>query len=202
MTLLSWEMSTTVWGLEHTLVLVFLGTGVTVDLFQSYGHCWVFQICRRSECSSLVASSSRVLSSSPGIPSPPPALLTAVTPQAYLISRSRMSGSLWLTISSQSSGSLRLFLYMYPFHLCLISLASTGALSFPACIVSIFGWNGPLRFPIFLKRSLVFPLLLFSCSFLNCSLKSAFLSPLVVMIYSLFYGVCIEMCGLPRCHYW
>ena len=30
------------------------------ELFQSYGHCWVFQICWHIECSTLTASSSHV----------------------------------------------------------------------------------------------------------------------------------------------
>ena len=39
---------------------------------------------------------------------------------------------------------------------------------------AIFGWNAPLMFPVFLKGSLVAPLLLFSSSFMHCSLKKAF----------------------------
>ena len=31
--------------LAHSLVLSFLGIRVKIDLFQSCGHCWVFQIC-------------------------------------------------------------------------------------------------------------------------------------------------------------
>ena len=30
---------------EHSLELPFLGTGMRIDLFQSCGHGWVFQIC-------------------------------------------------------------------------------------------------------------------------------------------------------------
>ena len=30
---------------EHSLALPFFGIGVKTDLFQSCGHCWVFQIC-------------------------------------------------------------------------------------------------------------------------------------------------------------
>ena len=48
-------------------------------------------------------------------------------------------------------------------------------------IVPIFGQNVPLISPIFLKRSLVFPLLLFSSSFIHCSLKKAFLSLCAVL---------------------
>ena len=42
------------------------------DLFQSCGHCWVFQICWHIECSTFTASSFRIRNSSPGIPSPSP----------------------------------------------------------------------------------------------------------------------------------
>ena len=56
----------------------FLGIGMRIDLFQSCGHCWVFQICWHIECNTLKASSFRVLNSSTGILSHPLALLTAV----------------------------------------------------------------------------------------------------------------------------
>ena len=41
------------------------------DLFQCCGHCWVFQICWHIECSTLTASSFRILNCSTGMPSPP-----------------------------------------------------------------------------------------------------------------------------------
>ena len=41
------------------------------DLFQSCGHCWVFQMCWHIECSTFTASSFRIWNSSTGIPSPP-----------------------------------------------------------------------------------------------------------------------------------
>ena len=53
---------------------------------------------------------------------------------------------------------------------------STRSLSFMCFIVPIFGQSVPLIFPMFLKRALVFPLLLFSSSFTHYSLKKAFLS--------------------------
>ena len=46
-----------------------------------------------AQLSSLTASSFRVLNSSTGIPSPPPALFIVMLPKAYLTSDSRMSGS-------------------------------------------------------------------------------------------------------------
>ena len=45
------------------------------DLFQSCGHCWVFQIWWHIECSTFTASSFRIWNSSTGIPSPPLSLL-------------------------------------------------------------------------------------------------------------------------------
>ena len=44
------------------------------DLFQSCGHCWVFQIFWHIECSTFTASSFRMWNSSTGIPSHPLAL--------------------------------------------------------------------------------------------------------------------------------
>ena len=49
-TLLACEMSAIVWQFEHSLVFPFLGIGMKTDLFQSCGHCWVFQICWHIEC--------------------------------------------------------------------------------------------------------------------------------------------------------
>ena len=44
-TFLACEMSATVWQFEHSFALPFYGIGMKTDFFQSYGHCWVFQIC-------------------------------------------------------------------------------------------------------------------------------------------------------------
>ena len=49
-TLLAGEMSVIVWYFEHSLTLSFFGIGMKTDLFQSCGHCWVFQICWHIEC--------------------------------------------------------------------------------------------------------------------------------------------------------
>ena len=59
------------------------------DLFQSCGHCWVFQICWHIDCSTFTASSSRIWNSSAGIPSPPLALFLAMLSKAHLTSHSR-----------------------------------------------------------------------------------------------------------------
>ena len=94
---------------------------------------WVFQICWHIECTTLIASSFRILNRSPGIPSSVLALLEAVLPKAYLTSHSRKSGFEWETIPSWLSESLRSFLYtssVYSFHLFLISSAFIRSLRF------------------------------------------------------------------------
>ena len=50
-TLLVYEMSAIVLKFEHSLALPFFGIGMKTDLFQSCGHCSVFQICWHIECS-------------------------------------------------------------------------------------------------------------------------------------------------------
>ena len=81
------------------------------DLFQSYGYCWVFQICWPIECSTLTTSPFRIWNSSTGNPSPPLALYVVMLPKAHLTSHSRMSGSRWVITPSWLSRSLRSFLY-------------------------------------------------------------------------------------------
>ena len=39
-TLLACEMSAIVWQFEHSLALLFFGTGMKTDIFQYCGHCW------------------------------------------------------------------------------------------------------------------------------------------------------------------
>ena len=123
--------------------MLFFRIGMKTDLFQSYGHCWVFQICWHMECSTLTVSSFRIWNSSTGIPSPPLALFVVMLPKARLISHSRMPGSRWVITPSWLSGSLRSFLYtsVYSYHLCLISSASARSRLFLSFIVPIFAWN-------------------------------------------------------------
>ena len=68
--LLVCEMSAIVWSFEHSLALPFFGIGMKTDLFQSCGHCRVFQICWHIECSTFTASSFRIGNSSTETPSP------------------------------------------------------------------------------------------------------------------------------------
>ena len=155
------------------------------DLFQSCGHCWVFQICWHIEHSTFTASSFRIWNSSTGIPSPPPALFLVMLPKAHLTSHSRMSGSRWVTTPTRLFGSLRPFLHSssvrtsYSCHLFLISYAIVRTLLFLSFIMPILAWNVPLISLIFLKRSLVFSILLFFSISLHFLFKKAFLSLLV-----------------------
>ena len=55
--LLVCEMSAIVRSFEHAFASNFFGTRMKTDLFQSGGHCWVFQICWNIECSTFTASS-------------------------------------------------------------------------------------------------------------------------------------------------
>ena len=55
--------------------LPFLEIGVKTNLFQSCGHCWVFEICWHTEYCTFTVSSFRIWNSSAGIPSAPLALL-------------------------------------------------------------------------------------------------------------------------------
>ena len=128
-------------------------------------------------------SSFRNLNSSAGIPSPPLGLYLVMLPKAHLTSQSRMSGS-------RLPRSFRPFLYssyVYSCHLFLISSASVRSLLFMSFIVLSFEWNIPLISPIFLKWSLLFPILLLSSIALHCSLKEGVL---VSHCYSL--QLCIQ----------
>ena len=131
-TLRACEISTIVWEFEHSLALPIFGIGMKTDLFQSCGHCRVFQSCWHIDCSTLTTSSFRIWNSSAGIPSPPLTLFILMLPKAYLTSKSRMSGSRWMTTPLRLSGSLRPFLYssVYFCHLFLIASASVRSLSF------------------------------------------------------------------------
>ena len=72
--------------------------GLKTDLFQSCGHCWVFQICWHIECSTFTASSFRIWNNSTRILSPPLALFVVMLPKAHLTSHYKMSGSRWVII--------------------------------------------------------------------------------------------------------
>ena len=158
------------------------------DLFQSCGHCWVFQICWHIGCSTFTASSFRIWNSSVGIPSPPLTFFVVMLPKAPWL---HTPGCLALGMSTPSwlSGSWRSFLYsssVYSCHLFLISSAYVRSIPFLSFMEPIFAWNISLVSLIVLKRSLVFPILLFSSISLHGSLRKAFLSFLIILWNSAF----------------
>ena len=121
-------------------------------------------------------------------------------PKAHLTSHSRMSGSRWVITPSWLSGSWRSFLYsssVYSCYLFLISSASLRSIPFLSFIVPIFAWNIPLVSLIFLKRSLVFPILLFSSISSHWSLRKDFLSLLDTLWNSAFKWVYLSFSPLP-----
>ena len=113
-------MSAIVRLFEHSLTLPFFAVGMKTDLFQSCGHCWVFQMCWHVEYGTFTASSFRIWNSSTGIPSPPLALFVVMLSKAHLTSHSRMSGSRWVWVITPSwlSGSWRSFLYSSSLYSC------------------------------------------------------------------------------------
>ena len=190
-TLLAYEMSAIVHQFELSFAMPFFGIPMKTDLFQSCGHCWVFQICWHIESSTFTASFFRFWNSSTGIPLPPLVMFVMMHLKGRLTSHSRMSCSRWVITPLWLSGSWRSFLYsssVYSCHLLLISSASVRSIPFLSFIVPIFAWNIPLISPVFLRRFLVFPILLFFSTSLHWSLRKAFLSP----CYSLEH--CMQMC--------
>ena len=116
-------------------------------------------------------------------------------PKAHLTSHSGMPSSRWVITPSWLSGSWRSFLYsssVYSCYLFLISYASVRSIPFLSFIEPIFAWNVPLISLIFLKRSLVFPILLFSSISLHWLLRKAFLSLLAILCNSAFKWVYIS----------
>ena len=104
--------------------------------------------------------------------------------KAHLTLHCRMSGSRWVITQLWLPGSWRSFLYsssVYSFHFFLISYATVRSIPFLSFIVPNFAWNIPLVSLIFLKRSLVFPILLFPTISLHWSLRKAFLSLLAIL---------------------
>ena len=181
---------------EHSCMVVwtffslpFLEIRIKTDLFQSCGHCWVFQICWLIECTTLTASSSRILNSLAGVPSPPLTLLIVMLPKTHLTSHSRMHGSRWVTIPLWLYGLLRPVLdssSVYSCHFFLISYASISSLPFLSFIVPNFAWNIPLVSLIFLISSLSHSVVFL---YLCIDLWKAFLSLLAILWNSAFIWV-------------
>ena len=186
-------------SLRIFLALPFFGIGMKTDLFQSCGHCWVFQMFWHIECSTFTASSFRIWNSSAGIPSPLVALFTVMLPKAHLTSHSRISDSRWVITPLWLSESWRPFLYsssvyschlffnllllLCPYHFCPLLCPS---------LHEVFPW-----YLIFLKRYLVFPILLFSSISLHWLPRKAFLSLLDILWNSAYKWVYISFSLLP-----
>ena len=102
-------------------------------------------------------------------------------PKAHLTIHSRMSGLRWVIARSWLSRSLRPFLYCCSVYYCHLFLSSAplGSIPFLSFLVPTVAWDAPF---IFLKRSLVFPILLFSSFSLYCLLKKTFLSLLAISL--------------------
>ena len=86
---------------------------------------------------------------------------------------------------------------MYSCHLFLIYSASVRSIPFLSFIEHIFAWNIPLVCLIFLKRSLVFPVLLFSFISLCWSLRKPFLSLCAILQSSAFKWMYLSFPPLP-----
>ena len=137
---------------QSTVVWTFFGLALLwdwneTDLFQSCGHCWVFQICWHIECSTWRASAFRIWNHWTRILSPPLALFIVMLLKAHLTSHFRMSGFRWVTTPLWLSKSSIPFLCsssLYSCHLFLISSASVR--SWPFCPLScpslheMFSW--------------------------------------------------------------
>ena len=150
-----------------------------------------FSRCWHIDCRTFTASSFRIWNSSAGIPSLPLALFILMLPKAHLTLHSRMFGSKWVITPSWLSGLWRSFLYsssVYSCYLFLISSASFRSIPLLSLIMPIFVWNVLLVSLIFLKRSLIFPVLLFFSISLQWSLRKAFLSLLAVLWNSAVSG--------------
>ena len=132
-TLLACEMSAMVRSFKHSLALPFFGIGMKTHLFQSCGHCRVFQICWHIECSTFTASSFRIWNSSAGIPLPPLALFIVMVPKAHLTSHSTLALGEWShhhgylghedlfgigLLCNLSASSKYLLFLLGPYHFC------------------------------------------------------------------------------------
>ena len=150
-----------------------------------------FPICWHIECSIFTASSFRIWNSSTGIKLPPLALFVVMLPKVHIFAFQ----DAWLWVSDHTIVIIwvwRSFLYssfVYCCYLFLIFSASVRSIPFLSFIEPIFAWNVPSVSLIFLKRSLVFPILLFSFISLHWSLRKAFLFLLAVLWNSAFKWV-------------
>ena len=166
---------------EHSLALPFFGIGMKTDLFQSCGHCWIFQICWHIECSTFTASSFRIWNNSTGNPSPPLGLFIVMLPKAHVTSHSKLCGSRWVITPSWLPGLWKSFWYsssVYSCHLFLISSASVRSIPFLSFIEPTFAWNVPLVSSNFLEEiSSLSHSIVFFCFFALITEEGFLISP-------------------------
>ena len=121
-------------------------------------------------------------------------------PKIHWTLQSRTSGSRWV-ITPWLSRSSRRILYnssVYSCHFFLISSVFVRSSMFLSFIMPIhLCIKYPLISPIFWKRSLVFPILLFSFISLHCLLKNAFLYLLHILWNSAFNWIYLSLSPLP-----
>ena len=120
-------------------------------------------------------------------------------PKAHLTSNSRMSGCRCVTTPLWLSGSLIPFLFSSIVYSCSSSKSLLVLLG--PCVSVLYcahlGKDFHLVSLTFLKRVLVFPILLFSSIYLCWSLKNAFLSLLAILWNSAFSWVYLSLSPLP-----
>ena len=158
------------------------------DLFQSCGHCCIFQICWHIECSTFTASSFRIWNSSTGISSPPLALFIVMLPKSHWLLTTRC-----LALSEWSHHcdylgheDLLCIVAVHSCHLFLISSASVRSMLFLSficthlCMKCSHGISNFLEEISSLSHSVVF---LF---FFHWSLRNVFLSLLAILWNSSF----------------
>ena len=156
------------------------------ELFHSCSHCWVFQICWHIDAALYHdLKPFRNWNSSAGITSSSLTLFIVMLPKAHLTSDSRMPGSRWVIIPLLLSVSLRFCCIILPCILMTNHLLLLGPYNF--CLLlcpslhKMFPW-----YLIFLKKLLVFPILLFYSNSLHLSFRKAFLSLLAILWNSAF----------------
>ena len=108
---------------------------------------------------------------------------------------------MWVITPSWFSGSWRCFLYsssVYSCHLFLISSAYVRSIPFLSFIVPIFAWSVPLVSLIFLKRSLIFPILLFSSISLQWSMIYMHWFLCIYTLLLLNHVSCVQLWATPE----
>ena len=112
------------------------------DLFQSCGHCRVFQICWHIECSTFTASSFRIWNSSTIIPSPPLALFVVMLPKAHWLRIPKCLALGEWSPHHDFLGHEDLFCIVL---LCILATSdSVRSMLFLSLTVPISAWNVPL----------------------------------------------------------